>query len=158
MKFKADCNMFILHPFSVYGMTLCKDRHNFIGCKIFWHLGTHECCLCWCPFLLLVVHFEAFASLEVRGDLGSLWEPFRCFENLWDKAHRGRENWQSATGEMVPNVSLSNKKESNRHNSYHFEEEDVYGYQGNSGMSWSCLTYFPRVRKLMPLQQCVTVA
>lgn len=83
-----------------------------------------------------MVHFEAFVGLEVRSDLESLWEPFRCLGNLWDKAHRGRGNWQSVTGEMVPNVGLRNKKENNGHNSYHFEEEDVYGCVWVPGEQW----------------------
>lgn len=63
-------------------------------------------------------------------------EPFRCSENLWDKAHRGRGNlwlrwFYFITGELVPNVNVSNKEGNNRHNSYHCEEEDVYGCQGN---------------------------
>lgn len=128
----------LVHPFSLYGMPLRKDRHNFIVCKIFWHLGPHMKAICTdVPFLLPVVHFDAFVGLEVRDDWGSLGEPFRCFENLWDKAHRGRGNWWLGwfyfiTEEVVPNASLSNKEGNNRHNSYHCgEKEDVYGYLGN---------------------------
>lgn len=114
---KTDTVLLTIKYFGIWGMTweLIVLMSFSSPCGSFWGL-------CW-PWS--------------EGWFVNFGEPFRCSENLWDKAHRGRGNWWLGwfyfiTGEVVPNKNLSNKKGKNRHNSYHFEEEDVYGYQGNS--------------------------